>query len=54
MAQIVLAGEAQCIVCGCTDSQACEGGCYWIEVNYALGKGLCSSCLVDEDEESAA
>ena len=27
-----------CRVCGCTDDQACPGGCYWVE------DGLCSQC----------
>lgn len=30
--------ERKCRVCGCTDSSACEGGCYWVEEN------LCSEC----------
>jgi hypothetical protein len=30
--------EARCRACGCTESRACEGGCYW------LGPGLCSRC----------
>lgn len=28
-----------CRICGCTDDQACEGGCYWVEAD------LCSACL---------
>lgn len=27
-----------CRVCGCTDFQACEGGCWWVAAD------LCSSC----------
>lgn len=27
-----------CRVCGCTDEQACDGGCTWVEPD------LCSSC----------
>lgn len=30
--------ERTCRNCGCTDSQACAGGCWWIEAD------LCSSC----------
>ena len=30
--------EQKCRVCGCTDNNACEGGCYWVEHD------LCSSC----------
>lgn len=31
-----------CRHCGCTDSHACEGGCFWVEDN------LCSSCVRTE------
>jgi hypothetical protein len=27
-----------CRYCGCTDNQACPGGCYWIRPN------ICSAC----------
>jgi len=30
--------EKKCRVCGCTDNQACQGGCYWVE------EYLCSQC----------
>ena len=30
--------ERKCRICGCTDAQACEGGCTWI------GDDLCSNC----------
>lgn len=30
--------EGVCKTCGCTDSRACPGGCYWV------GVGLCSRC----------
>ncbi len=39
--------ERSCKVCGCTDNNACEGGCYWI------AEDLCSQCedkLPDGDE----
>lgn len=29
---------SRCRVCGCTDIQACEGGCWWVEPD------LCSAC----------
>lgn len=34
--------ERKCIICDCTDSKACAGGCYWIDpfVN------LCDQCTV--------
>jgi hypothetical protein len=30
-----------CRVCGCTQNNACEGGCHWVEAD------LCSSCAGD-------
>jgi protein gp37 len=33
--------EATCVVCGCTENNACEGGCSWIE-NTMLD--ICSKC----------
>ncbi len=32
----------KCRGCGCTDTQACPGGCSWVEPN------LCSACVQDE------
>lgn len=31
--------EPFCRVCGCTDTNACPDGCYWVEPD------LCSSCV---------
>jgi len=28
----------ECVICGCTDDHACEGGCHWV------APGLCSAC----------
>jgi hypothetical protein len=40
IALLVAAGEImQCRVCGCTDLQACPGGCIW------AAPGLCSRCV---------
>ncbi|MDO8776233.1 MAG: hypothetical protein Q7K57_47500 [Burkholderiaceae bacterium] len=33
-----------CINCGCTDLQACPGGCSWLGVNHRDGTGVCSRC----------
>jgi len=33
-----------CIGCGCTDLQACEGGCHWLLIDRRCGRGICSSC----------
>ena len=30
--------EQKCRVCGCTQNNACKGGCYWVEDD------LCSKC----------
>lgn len=30
--------DGACRVCGCTDSAACPGGCWWVE------EDLCSAC----------
>lgn len=38
----VAAGGGQCRVCGCTDNDACEDGCSWVEPD------LCSSCVEAE------
>ena len=32
-------GIQRCRVCGCTDCNACPGGCYWVEAD------LCSACV---------
>lgn len=32
-----------CRVCGCTEEQACEGGCHWVE-DPQMGE-LCSRCI---------
>jgi hypothetical protein len=41
---------ARCVGCGCTDSQGCPEGCYWLAVNRRTGEGVCSCC---PDLESA-
>lgn len=33
-----------CRVCGCTDLEACDGGCVWVEDPEGLDD-LCSNCL---------
>jgi len=43
-AQFVREHECTCTKCGCTDSKACPGGCYWTVVDRAAGTGICSSC----------
>lgn len=33
-----------CMLCGCTEHEACEGGCTWVELN------VCSSCVAGREE----
>jgi hypothetical protein len=33
-----------CIGCGCTDEEACEGGCFWVAKSPSQLAGACSSC----------
>lgn len=37
---------ATCRVCGCTEEESCEDGCWWVEDPEGLGD-LCSSCLFE-------
>lgn len=37
---------SRCIGCGCTDDHACYGGCWWHVVCRAIGRGVCSRCVV--------
>jgi hypothetical protein len=36
---VAQAEEASCRECGCTEDEACDGGCSWVEDD------LCSACL---------
>jgi hypothetical protein len=38
--------SAVCRVCGCTEWNACEGGCRWVE------KDLCSACALVKAKKS--
>lgn len=38
---VELLSEQRCPSCGCTDSNACDGGCYWVQTRSGL---LCSNC----------
>lgn len=35
---------AVCIGCGCDDNHACPDGCWWLRVDRADAKGVCSEC----------
>jgi hypothetical protein len=37
-------GITECVGCGCTDLQACEGGCSWLAADHQAGSGVCSKC----------
>jgi hypothetical protein len=43
--------DSICVRCGCTDSQACEGGCSWAVVDRNVHQGICSNCADPEDDE---
>jgi hypothetical protein len=34
----------KCIICSCTDIEACEGGCSWAEEDWESGTGICTNC----------
>jgi hypothetical protein len=38
--------ETTCVGCGCTDLQACAGGCQWIAIDEMTGFGICSNCAI--------
>lgn len=38
VAREVLECLDECLICGCTDLEACSDGCYWVE------PGICSTC----------
>ena len=38
----------RCRICGCTDNNACPGGCYWVE------EDLCSQCVETDKLQDAA
>ncbi len=38
-ARIAAGGEHCCVICGCSESRACGGGCVWAKPN------LCSRCV---------
>lgn len=43
---------AACRVCGCTEEQACPGGCWWVPDPWVEGD-LCSACLPPSPAPSA-
>ncbi|MEV7123819.1 DUF6919 domain-containing protein [Kitasatospora griseola] len=44
--------QARCVRCGCTEDDACQGGCWWVPG--AAMEDVCSACAPDHFEEMAA
>jgi hypothetical protein len=40
----LIADDARCIHCGCTQARACPGGCWWVCVDAKASLGICSTC----------
>lgn len=40
--------ERSCVWCGCTDSNACAGGCGWAFKHTATLTGVCTQCVGTE------
>lgn len=43
----------ECIGCGCTDDEACAGGCSWSLINEGARMGICSNCVELFDDAQA-
>ncbi len=43
----------ECIGCGCTDDEACDGGCSWALLNDEAGMGICTNCIEAFDDPQA-
>lgn len=41
--------ERTCLICGCTDSKACEGGCSWLRFEEIIHgtPDICSKCITN-------
>ena len=44
--------ESTCIRCGCTDSNACPGGCSWFIVYRRHRIGVCTRCRRGGSQEA--
>jgi hypothetical protein len=40
--------ERTCVYCGCTDSNACQPTCFWLEEHVHANTGVCSKCATVE------
>lgn len=36
--------QLRCVGCGCTESRACAGGCWWLVSSTQSRSGVCSNC----------
>ena len=46
--------EPTCLMCSCTEMNACEGGCSWLFMSKDNNWGVCSACfetLANADEQ---
>lgn len=48
------AEPVSCVGCGCTEENACPGGCSWVAVDYESGVGICSRCAAKSLEQLIA
>lgn len=49
-ALVASADEAQCRICGCTESEACPGGCGWEHDDGVPTEWVCSACCNEMGE----
>jgi len=42
--------ERTCLICGCTDSKACEGGCGWVTL-ISTQIDICTKCITERVPE---
>jgi len=44
-----LDGEADCVICGCSDLKGCRTRCAWAFVDRERGLGICTNCVAPLD-----
>lgn len=42
---MLLDGEADCVICGCSDLKGCRTRCAWAFVDREKGIGICTNCV---------
>lgn len=45
--ETIARGESVCVLCGCSDFNACPEGCSWSFVFPSAPVGVCSSCITE-------